>query len=217
MNPFPRAFSLFLVLVAGALVMRAAPPLLDALAGPGVPALWWATRAFGLLAYLAMWLSMLFGVLVAGRGAGDLFDRATVLSLHTRWALAALVATALHVLAAVAEPHTGVSPAAALVPFASATLRGPVALGTFALWGMGLVALSTALMRRLPKWTWRAIHATSFGALALALVHAAAAGSESTTPIVRALYAASVAVLLGAVIQRALLALRQGAERKMSA
>lgn len=214
MNPFPRAFAVFLALVAGALAMRVAPALLEALAAPGVPALWWATRAFGLLAYLAMWLSMLFGVLVAGRGAGGLFDRATVLELHTRWALVALVATALHVLAAVAAPHGGVSPLAVVVPFASATLRGAVALGTLALWGMGLVAASTALVRRLPKWTWRAIHATSFGTLALALVHAAAAGSESGVLIVRGLYAASVAALLGAVMQRALLAARQGAKEK---
>lgn len=207
MSPFlPRWVGALLVLATGALLMRAVPDVLESLAAPDVPALWWASRAFGLLAYAALWLSALFGVFVAGRGAGDLLDRATVMDLHTRWALAAQVATVLHVLAAVAEPVSGVSPLSAVIPFASARLRGPVALGTFALWGLALVAGTTVAMQRLPRWAWRAVHASAFGTLLLALVHGLAAGTDTQAPLVRGLYAGTIAVLLGAVLQRALLA-----------
>jgi sulfoxide reductase heme-binding subunit YedZ len=211
MNAFPWWFRVFVLLAAGGLVVTAAPPLLEALAAPGVPAMWWAARAFGLLAYVALWLSALFGVLLAGRGAGGLFDRATVLELHNHWALAALVATALHVLAVVGDPHSGVGPLAAALPLASAKLRGPVALGTFALWGMIAVAVTTAAMRALPPFVWRAVHATAFGTLVLALVHGATAGSESGTALARGLYAGTTAVLLGAVLQRLALAARRPA------
>lgn len=207
-DAFPRWFRVFMLLAAGALAMSAVPAVLEALAAPGVPALWWAARALGLLAYVSLWLSALFGVLLAGRGDGGLLDRAVLLALHDRWALAALVATALHVLAVVGDTRSGVGPAAAALPFAAATLRGPVALGTFALWGMAAVALTTALIGRLPPFAWRAVHATAFGTLLLALVHAATAGTDAGAPLVRGLYAGSVALLLGAVLQRLALAAR---------
>ena len=205
-DAFPRWFRVFVLLVTGALAMTAAPPLLEAFAAPEVPVMWWTARALGLVAYVALWLSALFGVLLAGRGAGGLLDRATVLELHNQWALAALVVTALHVLAVVGDPRSGMGPLVAIVPLASAKLRGPVALGTVALWGMAAVAVTTAVIGRLPPFVWRAVHATAFGTLLLALVHGAAAGSDTSSPVVRGLYAGTIAVLLGAVLQRLALA-----------
>lgn len=205
-DAFPRLFRVFLVLAGGALAMAALPPLLTALAGPGLPLMWWSARAFGLLAYLALWLSAMFGVFVSARGAGGLLDKATVLELHNRWALAALVASGVHVLAVVGDPVAGVTPLAAAVPLVSAKLTGPVALGTLALWGMAVIALSTALSKRVPRWLWRALHASAFGTFVLALVHGLSAGSESGTAAVRGLYVGTAALLLGAVVQRLLLA-----------
>lgn len=203
-DAFPRAFRIFLVGVAGALAASAVPQALEALA-PGVPLLWGAARALGLLAYLSIWLSTLFGVFVAERGS-SLLDRATVLQLHRSWALASLVATALHVLAIVADRHAGVSALEALVPFTADRLRGPVALGTVALWGMASIAASTAAIKRLPPTVWRAIHASAFGTFVLALVHGATAGTETAIPLVRGLYAGTAVVLVGAIGHRILVA-----------
>jgi len=104
---FPAALRLFLLLSGGALVVTLLPPLFgvivspsaaDAGAAPGVPIMWWAARAMGLLALVALWLSVLFGIFIAGKGAGGLLPKPSVALLHNRWALAAQVATALHVL-----------------------------------------------------------------------------------------------------------------------
>lgn len=208
-SAFPRAFRLFLLLATGALTLTAGRALLDALAGPDVPALWWSMRALGLVAYLALWLSALFGVFVSAKGAGGLLNKATTVALHNRWALAALVATTLHVLAAIVDPLAGVSPLAVAVPLASATLTGPMALGTLALWGIAVIALTTALSRRLPRWAWRAAHASAFGTLLLALVHGVTAGTDTASPVVRGLYLVTSALLVGAVIQRVLLTRRR--------
>lgn len=205
-DAFPNSIRLFFVMALGGVAATAAPGLFDLVSTADIPAMWWAGRALGILAYLALWLSALFGVFVAARGAGGLLDRATVLELHSRWAVAALVATALHVLAIVADPHSGVSPLAVLIPFASERLTGPVAVGTLALWGMAMIGVSTAAFRNLPRWLWRAVHASAFGVFVLALVHGLAAGSESSLPLVQGMYAGTGAVLLGAIIQRALLA-----------
>lgn len=216
---FPRTLRIFLLLAAGALAMRAAVPVAEALAGPGVPLVWWTARAFGLLAWIALWLSALFGVFMAGKGAGGLLDKAWVAELHGRWSVAALVATVVHVLAIVADPVSGVTPIAAIAPFTSATLTGPVALGTLALWGLALVAVSTALSRRLSRVAWRAIHASAFGTLLLGLVHGISAGTDTSAAPVRLLYLITTGLLVAAATQRLLLATRgargpaRGAER----
>lgn len=205
-DAFSGTFRIFLLLAAGALAMIAAPQMLEAIADADVPAMWWIARSFGLLAYLALWLSTLFGVLVAGRGAGGLLHQPTVLELHSRWAVAALVTTALHVLASVGDPEYGIAPLAVIVPLAADKLTGPVALGTLAVWGMATVALTTAIFRRLPRWLWRAVHASAFGTYALALVHGIAAGTDTGSPLLQGIYAGTGAVLLGAVLQRMALA-----------
>jgi hypothetical protein len=208
-HAFPRALRLFLLLAAGALAMSMAGPLVEALAAPEVPAMWWLARAFGLLAYVALWLSVVFGVFSSAKGAGGLFDKGTIMQLHGRWAVAAQVATVLHVLAVVVDPHSGVGAFAALVPLTSATLTGPVAVGTLALWGLALLLVSTALSRRLSRVAWRALHASAFGTFLLALVHGATAGSDTGAPVVRWLYLLTAALLVAAIVQRLLLARRR--------
>lgn len=213
-DAFPRWFWVLAVLAGGALLMRAVPDLLGAVSSPGVPLRWWAVRAFGLLAYLALWLSMMFGLLVSSRGAGGLLSPGWMIDLHRRWALAALVATGLHVLAVVADPAGRVGPLAVLVPFTSATLRGPVALGTVALLGLVAVAGTTAIPpRKLPRPVWRAVHGLTFGVFLLALVHGATAGTDAGTLWARAGYAVTAAVLLGAIAQRILHAMRPAVAR----
>jgi len=212
---FPAALRLFLLLSGGALVVTLLPPLFgvivspsaaDAGAAPGVPIMWWAARAMGLLALVALWLSVLFGIFIAGKGAGGLLPKPSVALLHNRWALAAQVATALHVLLVIADPVSGVTPLAAVLPLTSATLTGPIALGTFALWGLAVLLITTALTRKLSKVAWRAVHASAFGSFLLATVHGATAGTDTTAPAVRILYALTSGLIIAAIIQRLLLA-----------
>jgi len=209
-NAFPRALRIFLLLCAGALIATMLGPMFEALAAPGVPAMWWMARALGLLAFVALWASVLFGVFTSGKGGGGLFDKATIIHLHGRWAIAAQIATALHVIFVVADPISGVTPLAAALPLTSATLTGPVALGTLALWGLVLILVTTALSRRLSRTAWRAVHAAAFGTFVLALVHGVTAGTDTQAPIVRGLYLITTALLVGAIVQRLLLA-RQAA------
>lgn len=206
-NAFPTWMRAFALAAAGAATVLAMAPLVELLAAPGVPVMWWADRALGMLAYVALWLSTLFGVLVGSRGAGGLFDRATVLQLHSRWALVALSATGLHVLTVVADPHSGISPLAVFLPGVSEKLTAPVTLGALALAGLVTLGLATYLADRIPKAVWRAVHATAFGTYLVALAHGVLAGSETQVLAVRALYVGTAAVLLAAVLQRVLLSL----------
>lgn len=170
------------------------------------PVAWWASRVFGFVAYLALWSSMLLGVLVASRGGGGLFVRPWILELHDRWGVTALVFTLVHVIASMADATYGVDPLVVVYPFASTSLKGPLAVGTFALWGLALVTGTTAAFRKLPRVVWRAVHGTAFGCYVLALVHGVTAGSDTGDPRVAWFYLLTAAVLVAAIVQRLLLA-----------
>jgi hypothetical protein len=201
-DTFGRGFRIFALLVAGALTLTGLTALSDAFAARHVPVMWWASRSLGLLAYVASWLSVVFGVLVAKKGS--LLDRALVLELHSRWSVAAVVVTALHVVSAVADPRSGVTPLAALVPFVSEKLTGAIALGTLAIWGMVLVSATTALHRNLPRWVWRAAHASAFGTFVLGFAHGLAAGTDTQSVVVRGMYIGTAVVLAGVSLFRIL-------------
>lgn len=166
------------------------------------PLLWWAGRAAGFLAYAALWLSMLCGLAVSSKGAGGLLPRKALMDLHQQWALSAVVATVVHVFTLVAHAESGVTPWAAVIPFTSARLTGPVALGTFALLGLAILAVSSWLRQRLSYATWRAVHAFAFGTMFLALAHGWTAGTDTPAPATRWLYIVTLGVLVGAVAMR---------------
>ncbi len=211
---FPALFLNLTWMALGAALLLSLPALVELFASPGVPLMWWAGRAVGMLAYTALWLSTLFGVFVGSRGAGGLLDRSMMIDLHSRWALMALAATVFHMLIILVDPHSGVSPLSAFVPMISEKLKGPVTLGTFAIWGMLSIGASTYFMDRLSKTVWRAIHAMAFGTFSLALFHGILAGSETQLPVIKAFYAGTTAVLLGAVIQRIMLSLDESNSTK---
>lgn len=205
-DAFGGSFRIFLFLALGALAMVVVPGVAESITAPGVPSMWWVSRTMGLLAYVSLWLSVLFGVFMSSRGAGGWLHRATVLELHNRWAVAALVVTMLHVLATVGDAQYGITPLALVYPLASETQTGAVALGSLAFWGMIAISLTTAVFKKIPRSVWRAVHATAFGTWVLAIVHGLAAGTDASSPFVRAVYLATSTVTVAAIVQRLLIA-----------
>lgn len=173
-----------------------------------LPLGWMLARSFGLLAYTASFLSVLFGVFVGSGGVGGLLPKPLVLELHRRWALAAGVATAAHVVIVVTDPASDTGPLAAFVPFAGSAA---VAVGSVAAWGLVALAVTSAAPRRFPAPVWRAVHGTAFGTFALTLGHGFAAGTDTGNPAVLALYVVTAATLVGAVVTRVLVSVGRAA------
>src|SRR5690349_7004379 len=101
-----------------------------------------------------------------------------LLGWHRTLVWTGLSLVGLHVVALLLDPtlHFGVG--AVLVPFLAPWHPGAVAAGVVAGW----LALTLAVSFRLRKWIgqrgWRRFHYASFGAFALSLVHALAAGTD---------------------------------------
>lgn len=193
-----------------ALAWSLVPPLFAAVDATGQPLVWWASRSFGFVAYVATWLSMLFGMMASARGIEGMLNRKLIMELHQQWTLAAVIAVALHVVTIVGhEVESGVAPVAAFVPFTAETLTGPVALGTVALWGLAVLAVSSWLRARIPYQWWRVLHGLSFGVFILALVHSITAGTDTALPAVQWVYIVTVALFAGTLTSRVVVALRR--------
>lgn len=205
-NPFPAPLRLFLLLAVGVWLGVAVPGLIGLFASKELPLMWWAARALGLVAQLALWMSVLFGVFVGAKGAGGVVETPWVRELHMRWSLASIGLVVLHVLFVVADPFAGVGPWAALIPMTSPIRTQGVALGTFALLGMGGVYAATTVMKKLPPGVWRAVHGLSFGVFLLATLHGVKAGTDADDPVIRGVLLGSAVVVVGAIVQRVLLA-----------
>ncbi len=189
---------------SGALLVVCGPVVAQSVTGPF--GLWWLGRATGVLAYGALWLATFFGVLVSSKGAGGLLDRATIIGLHRGWSAMALAATLLHILLIVGNSHSGVNPLAAILPQMSSIMTGAITLGTVSFWGVLAITLSTTFMNRIPNIVWRGIHASAFGTYILALAHSLLSRPETNANWGWSLYISTSALLLGAVIQRLLVA-----------
>jgi sulfoxide reductase heme-binding subunit YedZ len=196
--PLPaRLIATLAMLVLAASVL---PTLVAPIAASDLPLIWWASRASGIVAYLALALSMVFGLAVTGRVGG--LARATFFELHQQWTLAAVIAVVVHVVTIVGHATSRVPVVAAVVPLASPTLTGAVAIGTIALWGMALMVATSWLRTHIPYRAWRIVHAAAFGTFLLALAHAITAGTDTGMAWMVVLYAATGGVVVGAAVYR---------------
>ena len=191
----------------GVLATYASLELWSGMASAEQPLLWWAGRALGFLAYIALWLSMIFGSLVSSGGAGGTLSKKWVMDFHQEWTLAAVISTVLHVLVLVSHAESRVTPWAAIIPFASDRLTWEIGIGTIAGLGLAVIAISSWLRTRVPHTAWRAVHALSFGVMILALAHGITVGTDSGTPLATWLYLGTTGALTVVMAMRIVIAL----------
>lgn len=169
------------------------------------PQTWWyLARAGGIVAWLMLTASVLFGAALAMRPAGPRVRPAWVLDLH-RWLGGLAVSfTAVHVLALVADSYVDFGLADIVVPFASDWRPGAVAWGVIAAWMLAAVEVTSLLRSRLSRAAWRAVHLTSYGLFWTATVHGLTAGTDATSPLYAAAAIAVGWATLTATIARLL-------------
>ena len=124
-------------------------------------ALWYASRATGVVALLLLTAVLLLGLLVTRQGRLPGLPRFAVTGLHRNLSLIAVVFVALHVLTAVADSYVNIPLASAIVPLASPYERLWLGLGAWSGKSLGeglpgLAALLTfyflVILVRMARW-----------------------------------------------------------------
>jgi len=154
-------------------------PILEIVSGiNSSTALWYTSRATGVVALLLLTAVMLLGLLVTRQGRLPGLPRFAVSGLHRNLSLLATAFVAIHVLSAVTDGYVNIPVTAAVVPLASSYERLWLGLGAVS-FDLMLAAVVTSLLRRhLSRRAWRAVHLTAYASWPVAWLHSVFAGGD---------------------------------------
>lgn len=191
----------------------AAPHLVAAAAAPR--ALWYATRATGVVALLLLTGTVLLGIAGAGwprrdqdgtghgpKRPGGPMTRLVVAGLHRNVPLLAVIFVAVHVLTTVIDGYVPISLVSAFLPFSSPYRTFWLGLGAVAS-DLLLAVVATSLVRPWLRYrAWRAVHWLAYVCWPVALAHGLGTGTDTRLPWMLLLEAASVLAVATAVVWR---------------
>ena len=166
------------------------------------PGLWYATRASGLVALLLLTLSVLLGVLTAGRFASSRWPRFLTAGLHRNLSLLVLVFLALHIGTTVLDSYTSIQLSAAFIPFISSYKRGWLGLGAVAFDLLAALVVTSLARVRLGHRAWRLVHWSGYACWPVAVLHGVGAGTDEHTAWVIDMTIGCVAAAAAAVAWR---------------
>lgn len=136
------------------------------------------SRAGGILAWLLVATSMLWGVVLSTR----LLRRASLpvwlLGLHRTLAVAGTALVVVHVAGALGNHRLGIGIVDALVPGHSSWRTGAIAWGVVSGYLLAAVTLTSVLMRRLPRRVWHFSHLLAYPLFIASTLHAYQAGTD---------------------------------------
>jgi sulfoxide reductase heme-binding subunit YedZ len=183
----------------------------------GGPMFWYASRALGVTAYVALTLEVLLG-LSASTGALDrLLGRAQVIDLHRWLSTIALATLGAHAAVLLADRTVSMSLVDLLVPFVGPYRPFATGLGVLAAWLALIVHGSFWLRKRIGGRAWRALHFATFAVFVAATFHGLLAGTDRAWLGLRLLYAGAAAAVATLVFVRlGLLLARPALQRKVA-
>jgi sulfoxide reductase heme-binding subunit YedZ len=165
-------------------------------------AVWYLMRGSGVTALLLLTGVVVLGVLTSRKTSLPTLPRFATMTLHRSISLLAVVFLAIHVGTAVLDPYAAVRLVDTVLPFAGDWQALWLGLGTLAVDMLVAVVVSSLLMKRIGRRTWRAIHWLGYAVWPIAFLHSIEIGSDAGTVWLRALAVSMFAALAAAVAWR---------------
>ncbi len=142
-------------------------------------AYWYMARAGGMIAYLLMWFSVVWGLVLSTKVTGKLIPMPLAYGLHEFLSILAVLFAALHAAVLMGDEYIKFNIFHLLVPFIAPYEPLWTGLGTIALYLLVALTASFYVRKHIGQKLWRTLHYLTFAAYLLALAHAIMAGSDS--------------------------------------
>ncbi|MCD6726810.1 MAG: ferric reductase-like transmembrane domain-containing protein [Solirubrobacteraceae bacterium] len=141
---------------------------------------WWlASRSAGIVALVAVSISVLIGLMMANGLPRRPGVKRKLLAVHESTALAGLVAISVHGLTLLGDSYLRATIANLLVPFTLGYRPLFTGLGVIAGWGAALLGLSFYVRKRVGTKLWRKLHRLTVAVWALGVIHTLGAGTDA--------------------------------------
>ena len=160
------------------------------------PVDWYAARAAGVAAYVALTLVIAVGIGLAGKVQARTWPRFAVEDVHRFGGLLVGWLVGLHVLAIAIDSYLPFSLGQLIVPFASRYRPLWTGLGIAAAELLVALAITNRQRKRLPHPFWRRAHYLNFAVWTLASLHGLMAGTDRGAAWLAILYGVCVATVL---------------------
>jgi methionine sulfoxide reductase heme-binding subunit len=165
-------------------------------------ALWYLSRAAGLVSFVLLSFVVVLGVTIKRRGKVPGMPRFAGVGLHRNASLFALVLLTIHIVTAVVDPFVAIGWLAVVVPFTSHYEPLWLGLGALSI-DLTLAVVVTSLLRfRIGVRAWRAVHWLAYAAWPLAAIHGIGAAADLQSGLLLGVVLATIAVVLGAIASR---------------
>jgi methionine sulfoxide reductase heme-binding subunit len=147
-------------------------------------ALWYASRATGVVTLLLLTAVLLLGILVNRQGRLPGLPSFAVTGLHRNISLLAVAFLAIHVITAIVDPYVTIGLAAAVLPFVASYKPFWLGLGAISLDLIAALILTSLARARLSRRVWRSIHWLAYAVWPLAVVHSLGSSSDARSGLV---------------------------------
>ena len=162
-------------------------------------ALWYLTRASGLVSLALLTFSVVLGITESVRWSRPRWPRLITAGLHKNVSLLVTAFLAVHIVTAVADSFAPIRWLDVIVPFTSAYRPIWIGLGAVAVDLLIALILTSLLRQRLGYRLWRIVHWAAYACWPVALLHGLGTGTDNRVGWALALQATSLAVVAGAV------------------
>mgnify|MGYP003418220963 FL=1 len=166
--------------------------------------MWYLSRASGMIAWIVLGITCLWGILLITRMLKPADRPAWLLDLHRYLGVLSLVTVGAHMATLEGDNWVYFGWRELFVPQASVWRTAAVTWGVLAFYLLMLIQLSSWVMKWLPRKLWHAIHLLSYVLFVMVTVHGFMAGSDSTNIVFFAVACGGIAILLFAFVARVL-------------
>jgi len=167
-------------------------------------ALWYASRATGVISLVLFSLVAVLGILVNRQGRLPGLPRFAVTGLHRNLSLMTVAFLGMHIVTAIADGYAHIPWLSTIVPFTSGYERFWIGLGTVAIDLMAAVIVTSLLRDRLTPALWRAVHWLAYACYPVIVIHGLGASKDLRSGWLLALTMATVFTVVSAIGYRVL-------------
>lgn len=202
---------LLAALVGAGLALGALPVLVpsmtQSLTGEIPHAYWYLSRTSGFVAYVLLWLSMVFGLLLTNKLAKSTTGIPAAFDLHQFASLLSLAFTIFHALILLGDKFIGYTLVQLLMPFSQQAFKPVwVGVGQVGFYVMAVVTFTFYVRNLITQRGWRLVHFASFAMFVMALLHGLLSGTDTGTWWADAIYWVTGASTLFLTVYRILAA-----------
>ena len=161
---------------------------------------WFVTRSAGIVAYLLLWLSVVWGLAVPSKVVAPVLEGGYTFDFHQFISLLSIAFVLLHILVLTLDRYLPYSLLQILIPFISPYRPEWVGLGVISFYIMLVVAGTFYIRARISMATFRQIHYFSLAAYLGVTLHGLFSGTDSPLVSMQFIYLGSSLVVIGLTV-----------------